>query len=153
MYYLLKNNRIIDTNDKTFKEKYTAVNGITHYSIETPNETHHHYSLGGGEYENNTYEFHSASIKKQSENVFDLIEVGDLVMVDRAKIYPNFYTEPIIEISQVFYSDSHHSLCVYPRGNGYYCPIIEFGVQKGILTIYKPNSNGDYIKVWEKKEE
>lgn len=91
----------------------------------------------------------SIKVIKFSENVFDLIEIGDLVMVDRAKIYPSFYTESIIEISQVFWSESHHSLCVYPRGNGYYCPIIEFGVQKGILAIYKSNSNGDYIKVWE----
>lgn len=91
-------------------------------------------------------------VELQSENVFDLIEEGDLVMVDRAKIYSNFYTEPIIEVSQIFWSDSHNSLCVYPRGNGYYCPIIESGVQKGILAIYKPNLEGDYIKVWEKKE-
>lgn len=95
----------------------------------------------------------SIKIIKFSESVFDLIEAGDLVMVDKAKIYSNFYTEPIIETSQVFWSDSHHSLCVYPRRNGYYCPIISFGVQKGILAIYKPNSNGDYIKVWEKKDD
>lgn len=153
MFYLLKDNRIIDTNNQTFKEEYMGASGITYYSIETPNETHIHYTLGGGEYEDNNYKFHSASIKKQSENVFDLIEIGDLVMVDRAKIYTSFYTESIIEISQVFWSESHHSLCVYPRGNGYYCPIIEFGVQKGILAIYKSNSNGDYIKVWEKEDE
>lgn len=153
MFYLLKNNRIIDTNNSTFKEEYTGASGITYYSIETPNETHIHYTFGGGEYEDNIYTFNCMQIKKQSENVFDLIEESDLILIDRAKIYPNFYTESIIEISQVFWSDSHHYLCVYPRGNSYYCPIIEFGVQKGILAIYKSNEKGDYIKVWERENE
>ena len=132
MLYLLEDNRIIDSEKTKWFDLCTRFGFLLEIDGETIIQ-----NIG--------------KIKKQSENVFDLIEEGDLIMVDRTKIYSNFYPQPIIEISTVFWSDSHHSLCVYPRGNSYYCPIIDFGVQKGILAIYKPNSNGDYIKVWEKK--
>lgn len=139
MFYLLENNRIIDSEN--YKEPYIlSKDVIRNREVLFLTSFKDQVSVKG-------------AIKKQSENVFDLIEVGDLILIDRAKIYPYFYTESIIEVSQIFWSDSHNSLCVYPRGNGYYCPIIEFGVQKGIIAIYKPNSNGDYIKVWEKKDE
>ena len=133
MFYLLENNRIIDSEN--YKEPYIlSKDVIRNREVLFLTSFKDQVSVKG-------------AIKKQSENVFDLI------LIDRAKIYPYFYTESIIEVSQIFWSDSHNSLCVYPRGNGYYCPIIEFGVQKGIIAIYKPNSNGDYIKVWEKKDE
>lgn len=139
MFYLLEDNRIIKYSEK-FSHIFCYENrkGLL-YKVFSDKNYGKNRKIG--------------KIKKQSENVFDLIEENDLVMVDRTKIYSNFYPEPIIEISTVFWSDSHHSLCVYPRGNGYYCPIIDFGVQKGILAIYKPNSKGDYIKVWEKKDD
>lgn len=141
MYYLLKNNRIIDTNNKTFKALYKGENGITHYSIETPNEKHHHYCLGGGEYENNIYEFDTYSIKTLSVNVYNLIEKGDLVR----------YLNNIYEIKNVYYIDD--GVVDFVTSNCGICFPSWKKFLKGLNAIYKPNSNGDYIKVWEKKDE
>ena len=79
MYYLLDNNKIIDTNDTTFKHHYTLPNGVSYYSIETPNETHYHYTFGDYEWNDNVYEFYSYQVKKQSNNIYDLVEEGDVV--------------------------------------------------------------------------
>lgn len=129
MFYLLKDNRIIDTNDQTFKAEYTSVNGITHYSIETPNETHIHYTFGGGKYINNIYTFNSTEIKKQSEDVFDFIDWNkDLVRIDTD-------IASLMLECRIAKSDFN---------DGYY----DF---EWITAIYKLNEKGDYIKVWEKK--
>ena len=72
-------------------------------------------------------------VENQSKNVFDLIEVGDLIKI-------NFdTTDPTI--IDVTYKESHFSTIAIK-----YYP-------ETILSIYKPNEKGDYIKVWEKKDE
>lgn len=79
MFYLLYNNRIIDSNTLFTKN-------IPLWEVKD--------NLLFAKSKNGKlikpYKYNA--IKNQSENVFELIEVGDLVMVDRAKIYPNFYT-------------------------------------------------------------
>lgn len=62
-------------------------------------------------------------IKKQSENVFDLIERENDLLKIGVLGYPN-----IMEAKSI---------------NG------SFQDMKNILAIYKPNLKGDYIKVWE----
>ena len=75
-------------------------------------------------------------IKKQSENVFDLIEKGDLVKEKRI-----WCSEEVDVIANVCSKDDelihcfHSTLC-----------------ESNVYAIYKPNANGDYIKVWERKE-
>lgn len=137
MYYLLNNNRVIDTNDKTFKSNYFERSGLTFYSIETPDEYHTHIGLCDI-YTNHTYEFSSRDIKKQSDNVFDLIEVGDLIKDDDC-VYE------VREITYNGYSDNRRSFVSQPAGFKHH--------KWEITSIYKPNSIGDYIKVWEKESE
>lgn len=151
MFYLLKDNRIIDTNNQTFKKEYTTANGITRYSIETPDETHIHYTFGGGEYEDNIYTFDSTQIKKTSENVFDLIEVGDLVLSD-PEGKEKYSVNGIVEITEIRKNDGYISFSTNADSFDFDCKL--YGVEwYCIYAIYKPNSNGDYIKVWEKKDE
>lgn len=133
MYYLLNNNRVIDTNDKTFKSNYFERSGLTFYSIETPDEYHTHIGLCDI-YTNHTYEFSSRDIKKQSDNVFDLIEVGDLIEC------ANYHFTYVKEKAKTY--DKH--LIFMNNFSTIY--------DKHILAIYKPNANGDYIKVWEKEK-
>ena len=72
-------------------------------------------------------------IKKQSDNVFDLIEVGDLVKTGIGKIFD--VRKPYID----------EGLAIVPFN-------IIFLNEINIIAIYKPNSRGDYIKVWEVKD-
>ena len=87
-------------------------------------------------------------IVKQSENVFDLIEVGDLVCDDYGEIY----------IVKIFDNgnDKYRDRC-FERYNGElyvkyeacddeYYSYIETIYSIDIIKIYKPNKNGDYIK-------
>ena len=99
MYYLLANNRIV-------KDVTVVTMSVFTYAYK------HNKSLG--------------EIKKQSENVYDLIEQNDLIKI---KMIDTF---SILEVCSI---------------NG--------GVNgmKHIIAIYKPNKKGDYIKVWEKKDE
>lgn len=64
-------------------------------------------------------------IKKQSENVFDLIEQEDLIKIKMGDTFS------ILEVCRI---------------NG--------GVSgmKHIYAIYKPDSKGNFIKVWEEKD-
>ena len=74
-------------------------------------------------------------IKKQSENVYDLIEVGDLVKYEDdflgatllAEVYMNYGKLSLFDETDIKNLD--------------------------ILAIYKPDEKGNYIKVWEKKDE
>ena len=78
-------------------------------------------------------------IKKQSNNVIDLIEVGDLI-----KHNQKFDEEKFEKIlgKRIWLGVE------WLETNDFYsidgCSII---------AIYKPNSKGDYIKVWEKESE
>ena len=138
MYYLLNNNRVIDTNDKTFKSNYFERSALTFYSIETPDEYHTHIGLCDI-YTNHTYEFSSRDIKKQSDNIFDLIEVGDLIKHNQYHDKEKF--EKVLKENTWFGARGFET-------NDFYS--ID---ECNIIAIYKPNTNGDYIKVWEKESE
>ena len=109
MYYLLEDNRIIDSNEY-FKYAYAYKNGITYYNV---------------------------TIKKQSENVYDLIEVGDLITEKR-----RWCGEEIYVTANVCSKEDELIHC-------FRSTLFEHDV----YAIYKPNSKGDYIKVWEVKED
>ena len=74
----------------------------------------------------------SNNFKKQSENVFYLIEVGDLIKY--------VYYDNSVSISNVDESDLERLTAI----NSLYD-----NIRKSVRTIYKPNEKGDYIKVWE----
>lgn len=109
MFYLLEDNRIIDEDERAKKGQIIYV--VDNYL--------HCTSL----YEKKWL----GKIKKQSENVFDLIELEeDLVRVDdivcHCKYSPKLLREEHIK-------------------------------RKWVNAIYKPDANGNYIKVWEKKKD
>lgn len=70
-------------------------------------------------------------IKKQSENVIELIEVGDLIIGSCKEVL--IVRENLYDDKEILGLDS-----------------LVIGYEE-ITAIYKPNSRGDYIKVWEKK--
>ena len=73
-------------------------------------------------------------IKKRSENVFDLIEVGDLV-----RFSSEFMISFVEEINLINYG----------------LKALNFGINKEYKpsAIYKPNKSGDYICVWRRENE
>lgn len=71
-------------------------------------------------------------IEKKSDNVYDLIEEGDLVQWGDMK-----------DIMKVNNRDDIFCKSVFKT----------FKNDKLITAIYKPNSKGDYIKVWERESE
>lgn len=102
MYYLLEDNRIIDSNDIRHFEEDGYLKTLDAFLEEIK-------VIG--------------KIKKQSENVYDFIDwEQDLVRVD-----DNIFC------CKYFYSKE------------------EYLTNKWFNAIYKPNSKGDYIKVWENK--
>lgn len=119
MFYLLKNNRIIDSN---------KLKNQVDFVIEEDNVLYVEYWLG---------KKFLGSIKKQSENVWDLIENGDLLKIKQPKD-----------------SEEKYSFGEYkePETTNY-ASYIKDAFPNKILAIYKPNSNGDYIKVWERENE
>lgn len=80
-------------------------------------------------------------IENKSENLVDLIEGGDLIQ----HIYVD-YPKPQSAISQVKNTDVDgvFIISVDILHNHYNVH------EDDILAIYKPNSKGDYIKVWER---
>lgn len=80
-------------------------------------------------------------IKKQSENVFDLIEVGDLIARYRYSIEGRTNKKEINSVDELYEDENGVGINQ--------CCIVDYD---DICAIYKPNANGDYIKVWEKKE-
>ena len=64
-------------------------------------------------------------IKKQSENVYDFIEKEDLIKIKMVDTFS------ILEVCRI---------------NG------GASGMKHIFAIYKPDANGNYIKVWEKED-
>lgn len=112
MFYLLEDNKII--NSKDYWEYAIGIDkdGKTCYRVE---------------------------IKKQSENVFDLIEIGDLVKYERYDD-DKFYTEEVFGIINT----------------GKFIEVettTAFVGEESFLAIYKLDEKGNYIKVWEKKGE
>ena len=110
MYYLLEDNRIVDSEkENVYVNEYQGI------------------KWG---HKNNEHKTCLGLIKKQSENVFDFVDWNnDLVRV---------YTACGFMIVDCNHAKSDFS-------DGYYN--VEW-----INAIYKPDANGNYIKVWEVKE-
>ena len=109
MYYLLENNRIIDSEN--YKEPYILSKDVIRNREVLFLTSFKDQVLVKG------------VIKKQSENVFDFIDKKkDLVKIDGQII-----------MARTIQGDIKNLSC--------------------ISAIYKPNEKGDYIKVWEKKDE
>ena len=122
MFYLLEDNRIIDSNSLPIDWRpyqITFDNDTMVVSLWCPDPR----------------ERKQFNIISKSENVFDLIEAGDLVTQKKM-----FDCEEIDNISLVCGKDDKLIKC-------FYCTIFE----DKVCAIYKPNSKGDYIKVWEKR--
>ena len=123
MYYLLDNNLIINKNDKRIKNLTYSIDKTQIFIyLECDSKT--------PEAIWNCTEYYYATrhlVVKQSENVFDLIEEGDLVGYGGKRV------------DQVFRKYGKHLVETFMYMNA----------NNQIKTIYKPNSKGDYIKVWE----
>lgn len=116
MFYLLEDNRIIKYSEK-FSHIFCYENrkGLL-YKVFSDKNYGKNRKIG--------------KIKKQSENVYDLIDLeNDIVKY-------KFREEDII--SKAVDASLSYIIGSYPED---------------VIAIYKPNSNGDYIKVWEKKME
>ena len=124
MYYLLENNRIIDSRiSYTANFPYWEIKGNCLFAKSKNDKLVRPYN------EN--------KIKKQSENVFDLIEKGDLITEKR--IWCN---EEIYVIANVWSKEDKLIHCFHSTL-----------FDNDVYAIYKPDENGNYIKVWEKKED
>lgn len=121
MFYLLENNRIIDSKyiDRHFEENghLKRLNYFEEIIID----------LG--------------KIKNQSENIFDFIEVGDLIASYRYSIEGRTNEKEINCVDELFEDENGVGINQ--------CCIVDYD---DICAIYKPDANGNYIKVWEKKE-
>ena len=69
---------------------------------------------------------------KKSENIYDLIEKGDLIKLDYSTIPSSEFSVGIRFVDSLTFKGIHYNEDV-------------------IIAIYKENKKGDYIKVWEKK--
>lgn len=119
MFYLLEDNRIIDR--LSIREDLNLPFEVDFYvqKDELVLTIDHIY-------------FEHINITKKAENVFDLLENGDLV---------KYKYETKIELSD------------FQNDNTNYANYLKDCDPKNILAIYKPDANGNYIKVWELKEE
>lgn len=102
MFYLLKDNRIIDSQkEDVYAKEYQGHKWL---------------------FKNNEHKTCLGLIKSQSENVFDLInKKEDLVKIDGQIVMAKTINGDLRNLS-------------------------------GISAIYKPDDKGNYIKVWERKE-
>lgn len=119
MYYLTKSGWI--TSDKELEKKpylHKIGNNIGQYSIDD------------SWFETLDY------VIKQSESVFALIEVGDLVKY--------VYYDNSVGVNMVDESDLKRLTAI----NSLYD-----NLRKSVKAIYKPDLKGNYIKVWEKESE
>lgn len=97
----------------------------------------------------------SNNFKKQSDNIFDLIEVGDLVEegdfneIYKVKIFDNGNDEFRNKVFDKYNGDLYVK---YEDCDDEYYSYIETLGTINIVKIYKPNEKGDYIKVWEAKD-
>lgn len=125
MYYLLENNRII-RDEEIIKEIKKTFSGDLNIEIKKNELQFTYINDRGIKY----IVLEPRKFKKQSENVYDLIEFGDLIESD-------FDIRRVVGLQ----SDSvvvKHDCCIY---------------FKNILAIYKLDAQGNYIKVWEVKED
>ena len=150
MYYLTESNEIISDNDKRIKNlTYSIDKTKTYIYLECDSKT--------PEAIFNCEEFYYATehlVVKQSNNVFDLIEVGDLVEegdfneIYKVKIFDNGNYEFRNRRFDKYNGDLYvkYEAC----DDEYYSDIETLGTIN-IVKIFKPNEKGDYIKVWEEK--
>ncbi len=141
MYYLLTDNRIIDSNNKEDIEllrrnrRIIENEKIVYYSGNFLKNKQcmncSHWNCIKCQYAKKCDE----EVKKQSENVFDLIEMGDCYLYQNKNM---FRPDMVLINDKVMFSIFGSRAIKTPEY---------------ILAIYKPNEKGDYIKVWEKKDE
>lgn len=145
MYYLLEDNRIIDsTNEKDISRLKWNYNCEVHngkiYFYKPRNNYNCKEACGEkGSFCvgcKDAFKAKFNKIKKQSENVFDLIEKGDLITEKRV-----WCNEEVYVIANVCSKEDKLIHC-------FHFTLFEHNV----FAIYKPDSEGNYIKVWEKKE-
>ena len=122
MFYLLEDNRIIDS------EKY--INSILNKGKNSEKNYEYLYEIRNGQ------SYYYGKIKKQSENVFGLIEKGDLVK------YKSYFSSYIEEVIDIITKDIITKDMVIETGT-------EYVYEKDFLAIYKLDKKGNYIKVWE----
>lgn len=136
MYYLLENNMIL--SDKQCNKYINYEDRENDYVIFEDKENGNITNISFGNNYVPVNKFYSIlKIIKKSENVFDLIEVGDLIAFEHVGTKH-------IDIAKVCY--------IYQRKDGD-IDILTIGYlheNEKIQAIYKPNSKGDYIKVWER---
>lgn len=151
MYYLLEDNRIIDsTNEKDISRLKWNYNCEVHngkiYFYKPRNNYNCKEACGEkGSFCvgcKDAFKAKFNKIKKQSENVFDLIEVGDLIASYRYSIEGRTEEKEINSVDELFAEENGVGINQ--------CCIVDF---EDICAIYKSDSKGNYIKVWEKKDE
>ena len=131
MFYLLEDNRIIET-EKEYEVEYikdSYFNSQNEYKFVYVKDFHYQ---GFQVLRNATTEETIGFIKNQSENVFDLVECyQDLIETEEGQ----FYKPLKLQIDSFVVK--------------YDCRVLF----NGIKTIYKPDDKGNYIKVWEREKE
>ena len=125
MFYLLEDNRIVDR--LSIREDLDLPFEVDFYvqKDEIVLTIDHNY-------------FYHIRIIKKAENVYGLIEVGDLVKYERYD--DRIYIEEVFGIIRT----------------GKFIEVettTAFAGEENFLAIYKQDANGNYIKVWEKKED
>lgn len=130
MYYLLEDNRIIDR--LSIREDLDLPFEVDFYvgKDEIVLTIDHNY-------------FEHISIIKKAENLLDLIEKGDLIKSYR---YESRDENDGYDINNVDRVEKGRAGILIAGFN-------VFVSNDDILAIYKPDANGNYIKVWEKKED
>lgn len=129
-YVLLRDNKIIDT---------------TKYEIE-PERSFGYYSYF---YKKDNYELDfmakDADIVKESDNLIDLIEVGDLVVEKEREFKAPFAVESIVD--DAIYLNKTSDYIVERERVACYSEGIKI---ENVLKIYKPNQNRGYDLAWER---
>lgn len=93
------------------------------------------------EYDYNTGKLTDIKLKTFSENVFDLIEIGDLIKEDDDSIYE------VDEIDEEE-DDEEETQRVFISQ-----PADFIHYEREIIAIYKKDNKGNYIKVWRREDE
>ena len=126
MFYLLENNKIIDS-----RISYTS--NFPYWEIKD------NCLFAKSKNDKLVRPYNENKIKKQSENVFDLVDVGDLIKSYR---YESRDESDGYDINNVDRVDKGGAVILIAGFN-------VFVSNDDILAIYKPDSKGNYIKVWE----
>lgn len=93
------------------------------------------------EYDYNTGKLIDIKLKIFSENVFDLIEIGDLIKEDDDSIYE------VDEIDEEEDNEEETQRVFISQ------PADFIHYEREIIAIYKKDNKGNYIKVWRREDE